>query len=660
MNFNEAKVRSKTLRDLIEYHNDKYYNQDSPEIDDFEYDKLLHELEVIEERFPELVNDDSPTQRVGGQADSTFEKVEHKVQLASLHDVFSEDEIIAFDVRMKDMVGNPSYVVEPKIDGLSVAIEYVDGVFNRASTRGDGFVGEDVTENIRTIKTLPKKIKNAPHFLEVRGEVYMSNNSFEKLLDKQEILGEKPFKNPRNAAAGSLRQKSSRVTATRGLDIFIFGVLQIEGANLSSQSEILEYLSGLGFKVTPKYKKCMSIQDAIEYVALIGETRGEFDFQIDGAVIKIDSFEQQKVIGSTSKFPKWAEAFKYPPEEKSTKLLKIEVNVGRTGVLTPIAFFEPVLLAGTTVSRATLHNEDFILQKGINLNDMVVLRKAGEIIPEVVSVESHTSDSIPFTMPEVCPSCGSKVLREDGESALRCVNTKCPAQLLRHLIHFVSRDAMNIEGLGPALLEQLVKNNLILSPADLYKLLAEDLLKVERMGEKSVSNVLNAIEKSKQNELSRLIFALGIRHVGKNAAKLLTQKFSDIEEIFLATVDEVSEIDGFGEIMAQSVVQYFSLDDTRNLINEFKGLGIQLSNKSTKVSDAFAGKTFVITGTLPSYSRSDAAAIIESMGGKVSGSVSKKTSYVLAGENPGSKFTKAQDLGVSIINEEEFLEMVSP
>lgn len=656
MNFSESKIRVKDLRKLINYHNDKYYNEDSPEIEDFEYDQLMRELEKIEERFPELITQDSPTQKVGGVANSTFEKVTHAVQLASLHDIFDESEIYAFDEKMRDIVSKPTYVVEPKIDGLSVAIEYEHGIFTRASTRGDGFVGEDVTENIRTIKSIPKVLKDTPEFLEVRGEVYMSEQAFHNLLAHQELIGEKAFKNPRNAAAGSLRQKNVHITASRGLDIFIFGILQIKGHEIKSHSESIEYLKDLGFKVIPDYAKCTNIDDVISHVTYIGENRGKFDFQIDGAVIKVDSFVHQGEIGSTTKFPKWAEAYKYPPEEKKTKLLHIEVNVGRTGVLTPIGVFEPVLLAGTTVSRATLHNQDFIAQKDIRVNDVVVIRKAGDIIPEVVRVASHSDGSVPFVMPTACPSCGSEVSRVAEEAAIRCDNTKCPAQLMRHLIHFVSRDAMNIDGFGTSLVEQLIQSDMISSVVDLYRLKFDDLVQLDRMGAKSATNILKAIEDSKKNEMYRVIFALGIRHIGQNAAKLLAKRFDDIEDIFAATYEDIIDIDGFGEIMARSVEHYFSLEDTRTLINELKACGVTFANVSHKTSNRFAGKTFVITGTLPTYSRSEAAALIESMGGKVSSSISKKTSYVLAGANPGSKITKAEALGIKIISEEELVQ----
>ena len=539
-------------------------------------------------------------------------------------------------------------------------MEYRNGIFVRGSTRGDGSVGEDVTENLRTIKTIPKKLTRAVPFLEVRGEVYMSNESFLKLLERQELNEEKPFKNPRNAAAGSLRQKDSRITAQRELDIYVFNIQQIEGVVLNTHKESLDYLTELGFHTPPFYNCYDDMDDVVKEIQRIGKQRGGFSFPVDGAVIKVNAFHDRELIGSTSKFPKWAEAFKYPPEEKETVLLDIEINVGRTGVLTPTGLFEPVLLAGTTVSRATLHNEDFIKEKDIRIGDTVVLRKAGEIIPEVVSVKAHKPDSKPYQMPEHCPSCGSKVQREPGEAALRCDNTQCPAQLLRHLIHFVSRDAMDMEGLGPAVLEQLVAHQLVSSPVDLYSLNKEALVDLERMGEKSAENLLNAVEKSKGNDFYRFIYALGIRHIGLRAAKLLTQRFPTIDQILKATPEEIAAIDGFGQIMAESAAYYFSLPETRTLIDSFRTKGVNLESFEKEESKdlRFSGKTFVLTGALPTYTRAEAGKMIEDRGGKVSSSVSKKTSFVLAGEEAGSKLTKAQKLGVPIISEEEFLAML--
>lgn len=661
MDINEIKARAEELRQQINYHNMRYYNEDSPEISDYEYDMLLRELEQIEESYPQFKTPDSPTMRVGGEAAEKFSPVEHVVPMESLHDSFSHDEIRDFDRRVREGAGSPEYVVEPKIDGLSVSAEYRNGVFVRGSTRGDGRVGEDITENLRTIRTLPMKLKKPVPYLEVRGEVYMSIESFEKLTAAQEERDEKPFKNPRNAAAGSLRQKDSRITKERALDIFVFNVQQIEGEELDSHVRSLEYLKELGFTVLPFYYLCKSADEVLEKIEDIGNKRGELPFQIDGAVIKVDSFEQRSSLGSTSKFPKWAEAYKYPPEEKETVLLDVEINVGRTGVLTPTAIFSPITLAGTTVSRATLHNEDFIREKDIRIGDTVVLRKAGEIIPEVVSVSKHAEGAEPYRMPRICPSCGSPVTCEDGEAALRCTNTDCPAQLMRHMIHFVSRDAMDIEGLGEKVLHSLVEKELISSPLDLYRLTKEDIMTLEKKKDKSSDNLIKAIEKSKNNDLYRIVFALGIRHIGQKAAKLLADKFGTLEAISEATEEDISSIEGFGEIMAKSTASYFALDESKKLVDEIKALGINTKNLTEKAEvsedNPFYGKTFVITGTLPNYKRTEAAAIIESLGGKVSSSVSKKTDFVLAGEEAGSKLTKAQSLGVTIIDEAQFEQM---
>lgn len=660
MDLENARKSAEELRKKLNYHAKKYYEEDNPEITDYEYDMMLRELEGIELAYPELVTEDSPTQRVGGAALNKFTPVTHEVPMESLHDSFSEEELFDFDRKVREVVPKVSYVVEPKFDGLSVSLEYRNGIFVRGSTRGDGSVGEDVTENLRTIKTIPKKLTRAVPFLEVRGEVYMSNESFLKLLERQELNEEKPFKNPRNAAAGSLRQKDSRITAQRELDIYVFNIQQIEGVALNTHKESLDYLTELGFHTPPFYNCYDDMDDVVKEIQRIGKQRGGFSFPVDGAVIKVNAFHDRELIGSTSKFPKWAEAFKYPPEEKETALLDIEINVGRTGVLTPTGLFEPVLLAGTTVSRATLHNEDFIKEKDIRIGDTVVLRKAGEIIPEVVSVKAHKPDSKPYQMPEHCPSCGSKVQREPGEAALRCDNTQCPAQLLRHLIHFVSRDAMDMEGLGPAVLEQLVAHQLVSSPVDLYSLNKEALVDLERMGEKSAENLLNAVEKSKGNDFYRFIYALGIRHIGLRAAKLLTQRFPTIDQILKATPEEIAAIDGFGQIMAESAAYYFSLPETRKLIDSFRTKGVNLESFEKEESKdlRFSGKTFVLTGALPTYTRAEAGKMIEDRGGKVSSSVSKKTSFVLAGEEVGSKLTKAQKLGVPIISEEEFLAML--
>lgn len=658
MERNEAARLHEELKSQIEYHNQKYYVEDKPEIDDYEYDMLYLRLQNLEAEFPEFITPDSPTQKVGGPALNTFAPVSHTVPMESLHDSFSEEELLDFDRRVRETVEHPIYVVEPKFDGLSVSLEYRDGVFFRGSTRGDGVVGEDVTENLRTIRTVPKTLKESVPYLEVRGEVYMSHKSFLALCERQELHEEKPFKNPRNAAAGSLRQKDPRITASRNLDIFIFNIQQIQGKELHSHAESLELLKKLGFAVSPLNQTCTSMQQVVDRVQEIGEMRGELDYSIDGAVVKIDDFAQRELLGSTAKFPRWAEAYKYPPEEKETILLDIEVNVGRTGVLTPTGVFDPIILAGTTVSRATLHNQDFITEKGIRIGSTVVLRKAGEIIPEVVRVVSSPEASEPYVLPQVCPSCGEPVFREEGEAALRCQNPECPAQLVRHLIHFASRDAMDIEGLGPALIEQLVANELLHSPADLYKLTMEQLISLERMGEKSSQNLLDAIAKSKGNDLYRLIFALGIPHIGQKAAKLLAGRFGSMEAICFASAEDIAEIDGFGMIMAQSLRSFFDLPGTAHLLGALKDAGLNMQGEVQEVQSLFAGKTFVLTGTLPTMTRKEASDLVEKYGGKTSSSVSKKTSYVLAGEEAGSKLTKANQLGVPVITEEEFLAML--
>ena len=658
MDIISAERRIKELTEQLEYHNNLYYNKDDPEISDYEYDKMLRELEELEKQYPQFKSPLSPTSRVGGMAGEKFSPVVHTVPLESLHDSFSHAEMRDFDRRVREVVPDVTYIVEPKFDGLSVACEYQNGVFVRGSTRGDGITGEDVTDNLMTIKSLPKRIPNAPEFLEVRGEVYMSFKSFEELVKRQEDNDEKPAKNPRNAAAGSLRQKNAKITAQRKLDIFIFNVQQVTGTELKSHRQSLDYLSELGFP-TSFYKVCDTIDEALEQIEQIGNSRGEFDYAIDGAVVKVDSFEARRALGSTAKYPKWAEAYKYPPEEKATKLLDIEINVGRTGVLTPVGIFEPVLLAGTTVSRATLHNRDFIEEKGICIGDTVVIRKAGEIIPEVLSVSEHPSDAKPFVFPTVCPSCGSPVVQDD-EAATRCTNTDCPAQLMRHMIHFVSRDAMDIDGLGPAFLEQLLKEKLVKSPADLYRLKTEDISAFERKAEKSANNLINSIQKSKDNELYRLVYALGIRNIGLKAAKLLCEHFLTVNDLMNAKAEDFESIDGFGSVMAQSLENYFSLESTKQLIADLKDLGLKMKPSEQKISGGvFEGKTFVLTGTLPTMTRSEASKIIEQNGGKTSSSVSKKTSYVLAGEEAGSKLTKAQKLGIEVISEEQFLSMIN-
>ena len=654
----EMRKRAQELRDIINYHNKKYYENDEPEIEDFEYDRLLHELIAIEEKYPEIVTADSPTHRVGGKADTQFTPVEHIVPMESLQDAFGEEDVLAFDQRVRAVVPNPTYIVEPKIDGLSVALEYENGLLVRGSTRGDGKVGEDVTANIRTIRNIPLKIDTDLPVLEVRGEVYMPREVFTALTTEQELNGEKTFKNPRNAAAGSLRQKNPKITSKRKLDIFTFNIQRIEGKVLTSHKESLDFIKALGFNTVPFYTQCSDIHEALAEIARIGEIRGTLPFDIDGAVIKVDDFSQREALGSTSKFPKWALAYKYPPEEKETTLLDIEINVGRTGVLTPTGIFEPTLLAGTTVSRATLHNQDFIDEKGICIGDRVIIRKAGDIIPEVLSVVSHGENAVPYRIPDVCPSCGGKVTREEGEAALRCCNPDCPNQLLRNLIHFCSRDAMDIEGMGTAVLETFVNEGMIKTAADIYHLDKEKIASIERMGEKSADNLIAAAEKSKGNDLARLIYALGIRHIGQKAGALLSEKFLTMDALMDASTEEIAEIEGFGLIMAKSVSEFFSHPESRQLIEDLKAVGVNMESQKEIVDMRFEGMTFVLTGTLSMYTRSEASKIIESFGGKASGSVSKKTTYVLAGEDAGSKLQKANELGITVISEEEFAEMI--
>lgn len=654
MDLKQAEKKISELSETLKYHNRKYYLEDSPEIEDFEYDAMMRELEDLEKEYPQLAQEDSPTKMVGGAALKLFSPVEHSVKMESLQDVFSFDELRSFADKID--ASKTAFSVEPKIDGLSVSLEYKDGLFFRGSTRGDGVTGEDVTANLLQIKSIPKAIPFNGE-LEVRGEVYMPRDSFIRLVEKQELNGEKPAKNPRNAAAGALRQKNAKITAERGLDIFVFNIQMITDRQFSSHIETLDFVKSLGFHTLPSYKRCLTVEEAIDEVKRIGDSRGSLPFDIDGAVIKVDNLAYRDELGSTSKFPKWAAAYKYPPEEKETILKNIEINVGRTGALTPTAEFDPIQLAGTTVSRATLHNEDFILSKGICIGDTIVVRKAGDIIPEVLSVSKHGENAIPFKMPEVCPSCGSPVSREEGEAVVRCTNADCPAQILRHLIHFTSRDAMDIEGLGPAVLEQLIDGGLIKTIDDIYTLKAEEIEKLERIGEKSASNLIRAIEKSKQNDLSKLIFAFGIRHIGAKAAKLISDNFGDIDAVLSASKEDYSEIDGFGDILADAAAEFFSLPETHNMIERLKAAGVNMRSLNTVTDSKFKGLTFVLTGTLPTYSRSEASAVIESLGGKTSSSVSKKTSYVLAGEEAGSKLDKANGLGVPVIDEEEFKKM---
>ena len=657
MNETSAKKRIDELVEVLNYHARLYYVEDRNEISDYEYDMMQRELKQLEEQFPQLIRKDSPTQRVGGAPVSIFEKVTHKVQMGSLQDVFSFEEVRSFVDTVRKGVDDPHFVVEPKIDGLSVSLEYHNGEFVIGSTRGDGFVGEDVTQNLKTVKSIPVSISEKLPLIEVRGETYMPRDVFLRLVKEQEENDEQPFKNPRNAAAGSLRQKDPKIAAKRDLDIFVFNVQQIEGKTLTSHKQSLDYIKELGFKTIPGYVRVATADEVIAQIEKIGQQRFDLPYDIDGVVIKVDDFSQREVLGSTAKVPKWAVAYKFPPEEKNSKLLDIELNVGRTGVVTPVAVFEPVFLAGTSVSRATLHNQDFINEKNIGIGDTIRVRKAGDIIPEVLgSVEKH-SEGV-FSLPDKCPVCGSQLVRSEEEAAIRCPNVDCPAQIFRSIVHFASKGAMNIDGLGPQIVKILLDNKLISSVADLYQLRISDITELENFKEKSANNLISAIEASKSNSLDRLVFALGIRNIGQASAKLLCDKFGDLDNIMAATAKQIAEIDGFGEVMAASVYKAFHEEHMITLIERLKQSGLNTSYVKVQLDDRFAGKTFVLTGTLPTLKRDEAKALIEKFGGKASGSVSKKTSYVLAGEEAGSKLTKAQELGIEIITEEQFKEMI--
>ncbi len=653
---NNAQLRINELVELLNYHSRLYYVENRNEISDYEYDKLQQELKQLEEEYPEFIRKDSPTQRVGGEAVSLFEKVNHKVQMGSIQDVFSFEQVEHFVNTVRQSVVDPEFVVEPKIDGLSVSLEYQNGEFVIGSTRGDGFVGENVTSNLKTVKSIPMSISEKLPLLEVRGEVYMPRNVFLQLVKEQEDNDEQPFKNPRNAAAGSLRQKDSKITAKRKLDIFCFNIQQIEGKTLDSHKESLDYIKSLGFKTVPEYKKLSTSDEIINHIKQIGQKRFDLPFDIDGVVIKVDSFSQRDLLGATAKTPKWAVAYKFPPEEKQTKLLDIELNVGRTGSITPVAVFEPILLAGTSVSRATLHNQDFIQEKNISVGDIITVIKAGDIIPEVLNVAKKQGNGI-FKLPDKCPVCGTEVIRTDDEAAIRCPNVDCPAQIFRSIVHFASKGAMDIDGLGPAIVDTLLQNHLIESVADLYELKAEQLIELENFKEKSANNLINAINKSKNNSLDKLVFGLGIRNIGQASAKLLCDKFGDLDNIMSASSEEIAQIEGFGNIMADSVVKELSEPHMVNLIKRLKAYGVNTHYEKIQLDNRFEGKTFVLTGTLPTLKRNEAKVIIEKFGGKASGSVSKKTDFVLAGEEAGSKLTKAQDLGIKIISEQEFLDM---
>ncbi len=659
MTIEEAKQRIETLSRELEQHNYRYYVCNEPSVSDYTYDEMMRELRTLEEEYPSLLREDSPSRRVGGFASSTFEKVQHAVQMASLQDVFSFDEVGAFVQRCKEQLTEPEFIVEPKIDGLSVSLEYENGVLTRGSTRGDGFTGEDVTENIKTIQSVPLRLKDgAPSYLEVRGEVYMARRHFEHLVQMQEENGETPFKNPRNAASGSLRQKDSTVTAKRRLDILIFNVQQQSADAAETHKESIDFLSELGLTTIAQSVPLHNLEEILAAIERIGEKRADYPYDIDGVVVKVNSFVQREEMGATTKVPKWAVAYKFPPEEKETILKEIEIGVGRTGVITPVAVFETVRLAGTDVSRATLHNQDFIDEKEICIGDTILVRKAGEIIPEVVRAVRHAEGAQRYKLPEYCPVCGTKAERDEAEAALRCTNPDCPAQLMKRMIHFVSKDAMNIDGLGPQSLAALHEAGLIHSVADLYTLQKEDLMGLERFAETSANNLIEAIAQSKSRTLDRLIFGLGVRNIGLRSAKLLCERFPSMEQIQNAKPEEIAEIEGFGAIMAESVAAAFAEPHLRTLIARLAEYGLTMTYETAQtIDERFAGKTFVLTGTLPTMKRSEAKALIEQYGGKVSGSVSKKTTYVVAGEEAGSKLDKANALGVPVLTEEELIRM---
>lgn len=653
------------LKKTVAYHSHRYYVLDDPEITDAEYDRLMHELTDFEKEHPEMITADSPTQKVGGTILEGFSPVSHEVQMQSLQDAFSKDEIFEFDRRVRAELAKigqvPTYVVEHKIDGLSVSLEYRDSVLVRGSTRGDGFVGEDVTNNLKTVMSIPLKLHKPVPYLEVRGEVFMAKKSFARLNEEREADGQPTFANPRNAAAGSLRQLDSAVAAKRGLDIFVFNVQRSEGIEFKTHLESLRFLRDAGFKVITNDREFETIDAAFDEIENIGEARRGLYYDIDGAVIKVNDLSQRQILGSTAKTPKWAIAYKYPPEQKKTRIKDIIIQVGRTGVLTPRAELEPVSLAGSTVSYATLHNLDNIRQKDVRIGDNVLVQKAGDIIPEIISVVKADRDGseTEFNMPETCPVCGARVHREDGEAAYRCTGADCPAQLERNLIHFVSRDAMDIEGMGPSVIKKLLAEGLIKSSADIYYLTADELIKLDKLGEKSAENLLDAIEKSKKNDLPKLIYALGIHHIGAGAAKLIAKRAGSIDALFGLTAEELTEINDVGMIMAESVTDFFAQPHTRTLIQKFKDAGVNTDYiGEARSSDALEGMTIVVTGTLPTLGRKDATALIEQNGGKASGSVSKKTTYVLAGEAAGSKLTKANDLGIPVIDEAEFMKMI--
>ena len=650
------------LRAELERANYEYYVMDNPSMSDYDFDHKLRRLEELEAEHPELITPDSPTQRVGGKAAEGFQEVVHRVPLESLQDVFSLEELEEFDQRVRTALedGTVEYDVEPKVDGLSVALEYRDGLFARGATRGDGQVGEDVTENLKTIKSIPLRLPESLPSLIVRGEVFMPKQVFEALNQERELNGESLFANPRNAAAGSMRQLDPKIAAARQLDICVFNIQWSEGKQFSTHTETLKYLEQQRFKVIPHYT-CGSAEEAARLIQKMGDERENFSFDIDGAVVKLNNLSDREKLGSTAKFPRWAAAYKYPPEQKESVVEEITVQVGRTGVLTPKAVVKPVRLAGTTVTNATLHNQDFISEKDIRIGDTVLVQKAGEIIPEIVSVvkEKRPPESKPYRLPEHCPVCGAPVKRDEDGAHIRCTGAECPAQLLRHLVHFASRDAMDIEGLGPAVCEALVGAGMVRGPGDLYQLMPEAVAKLERRGKKSAENLVAAIERSKENDLSRLLFAFGIRQVGQKAAKVLAARFGSLDGLMVATEEELTAVPDIGAITAKSLIEWLHSEQSLHLIETLRAAGVNMDSREAPAGDTLTGKIFVLTGTLERFTREEAASKIEALGGKVSGSVSKKTSYVLAGEAAGSKLKKAVELGVPILSEAEFLKMLS-
>ena len=661
----EAKKQMEELTKKTSYYAKKYYDDDKPEISDFEYDMLMLELKELEKKYPEYIAKDSYTQHVGGSVKAGFSKVEHEVPLLSMQDIFSLEEIDEYVNKIQkqaeeNKIENKNFVVETKIDGLTASLEYKDGIFVRGSTRGNGLVGEDVTENLKTIKNIPKELTERVNII-VRGEVFISSKDFEKMNQEREENGEETFANARNAAAGSLRQLDSKITKKRPLDIYVYNIQKIEGKEINSHYEALKYLEKLGFNINPIKIFCKNEKEVNNAIKEIGQKRDSLTFGIDGAVIKVDDLNFREILGTTAKNPRWQIAYKYPPEQKETKLIDIVCNVGRTGVITPLAILDPVEVAGSTISKTTLHNEDFIREKDIKIGDTVVIQKAGDVIPEIVKVVKEKRDGTQrdFSMPKVCPVCGAETKREEGESAVRCMGAECPAKLYRNLVHFVSREAMNIDGLGENIIDQLMDRKLISNIADIYNLTFDDIKTLKKNGTKFATNLVNAIENSKQNDLYRLITALGIMHIGGKASKVLAKKFKNIDNLANASLEELSEIDDIGPIMAQSIVEFFEGEQTKDLIKRLKEAGVNTESKEIESEDnRFEGNTFVLTGSLQKFTREEASNIIEKFGGKVSGSVSKKTSYLIAGEDAGSKLEKARNLGTTILSEDEFLEMI--